>query len=121
MALKPTPKASEYTVAWLCALPKSELTAARMMLDEEHESLSVRFHDSNYYHYGAIYGHNVVIVCMPPGQPGSVSASNMVHPLQQAFRNLKVHLVVGIGGGVPCQPPNPDPTNDIHLGDVVVG
>ena len=114
-------KASDYTVAWLCALPKSELTAARKMLDEEHQQLAIRWHDENYYFYGAINRHNVVIVCMPPGLPGSVSASNMVYPLQQTFRNLKVHLFVGIGGGVPCQPPKPNATDDIHLGDVVVG
>ena len=121
MALEIKLNHSHYTVAWLCALPKSELTAARLMLDRVHQPLPVAFHDNNHYFYGAINGHNVVMVCMPPGQPGSVSASYMVYPLQQAFPNLKVHLFVGIGGGIPCQPPASDPTEDIHLGDVVVG
>ena len=121
MNQEPGPDASQYTVVWLCALPKSELTAARLMLDKEYPPLPVALHDSNLYYYGAIDGHNVVIVCMPPGRPGSVSASYMVHPLQQAFPNLKVHLFVGIGGGVPCQFSDSEPTNDIHLGDVVVG
>ena len=91
------------------------------MLDEVHGALPVKLCDSNLYHYGAINGHNIIIVCIPPGLPGSVSASNIAYPLQQAFKNLKVHLFVGIGGGVPHQPPELEPNHNIHLGDVVVG
>ena len=113
--------AQAYIVAWLCALPPSELVVATAMLDEEHESLSLSPHDENSYTYGSISGHNVVIACMPPGQPGKVSASKLVQPLSQSFPNLKIHLFVGIGGGVPRVPPPDSPEKDIHLGDVVIG
>ena len=113
--------AQAYTVAWLCALPLSELVVAMAMLDEEHDHLSPSTHDENSYTYGSINGHNVVIACMPPGQPGKVSASKLIQPLSQSFPNLKIHLFVGIGGGVPRIPPLEDPEKDIHLGDVVIG
>lgn len=113
--------AQAYTVAWLCALPLSELPAAWAMLDEEHEPLSLPIHDENTYTYGSINGHNVVIACLPPGLPGKVSASKLVQPLSQSFPKLKIHLFVGIGGGVPREPPPDNPENDIHLGDVVIG
>ena len=112
--------AQAYTVAWLCAL-LSELVVATAMLDEEHDPLSPPVHDENSYTYGSINGHNVIIACMPPGQPGKVSASKLVQPLSQSFPNLKIHLFVGIGGGVPRIPPPDDPEKDIHLGDVVIG
>ena len=113
--------AHAYTVAWLCALPLSELVAATAMLDEEHDPLSLSIHDENSYTYGSIGRHNVVIACMPPGQPGKVSASKLVQPLSQSFPNLKIHLFVGIGSGVPRIPRPDNPDNDIHLGDVVIG
>ena len=91
------------------------------MLDEEHDPLSLPAHDENSYTYGTINGHNVVVACMPPGQPGKVSASKLVQPLSQTFPNLKIHLFVGIGSGVPRIPPPDNPKDDIHLGDVVIG
>ena len=113
--------AQEYTVAWLCALPQIELVAATAMLDLEHESLSLQAFDENSYTYGSINGHNVVIASMPPGQPGKVSAFKLVQPLSQSFPNLKIHLFVGIGSGVPRIPPPDNPEDDVHLGDVVIG
>jgi nucleoside phosphorylase len=111
----------DYTVAWLCALPKSELVAARAMLDQEHKAPRLPADDDNTYRFGSINEHNLVIACLPPGQPGNVSAARLVRPLNQSFPNIKIHLFVGIGGGVPRQPAPHDPTEDIHLGDVVVG
>ena len=111
----------EYTVAWLCALPLSEAVAAWTMLDEEHEQLPQIDNDEHTYTYGSINGHNIVIACMPPGQPGKVSASRLVQSLPTSFPNLRIQLFVGIGGGIPCNPPTEDATKDIHLGDVVVG
>ena len=108
-------------MAWLCALPLSEAVAALTMLDEEHEELPQDDNDENTYTYGSIKGHNIVIACMPPGQPGKVSASRMVQSLPASFPNLRIQLFVGIGGGIPCNPPTKDATKDIHLGDVVVG
>ena len=111
----------DYTVGWLCALPESEAVAAEMMLDETHPRLPRRHGDRNIYTYGSIGGHNVVIACMPPGQPGPVSAQKLVQTLRYSFPNMSVHLFVGIGGGVPRHPTPTDPEKDIRLGDVVVG
>ncbi|KAL6717826.1 hypothetical protein ACLMJK_003911 [Lecanora helva] len=122
MTSLPRLEAEDYTVAWLCALPKSELVAATGMLDTWHEALRLsNRHDRNTYTYGSINDHNVVIACLPPGQPGNLSALNLVQPLHQSFPNLCIHLFVGIGGGVPRSPPPDDPEEDIHLGDVVLG
>ena len=112
----------DYTVGWLCALPKSELTAARKMLDHEHKDpVNLNKADGNAYYFGDIGGHNVVIACMPPGNPGNLSAKKLVQPLKQSFPNMDIHLFVGIGGGIPRRPPTEDPNADIHLGDIVVG
>lgn len=110
-----------YTVGWLSALPLSELVAAKKMLDDEHDSLHLSIHDENTYAYGSINQHNVVIACMPPGQPGKVSAARLVQPLSQSFPNMKIYLFVGVGGGVPRPPSRENPEEDIFLGDVVVG
>ena len=91
------------------------------MLDEEHDPLRLPTYDENSYTYGSINGHNVVVACMPLGQPGKVSASKLVQPLSQTFPNLKIHLFVGIGSGVPRISPPDNSDNDVHLGDVVIG
>ncbi|KAF3905114.1 Nephrocystin-3 [Orbilia brochopaga] len=111
----------EYTVGWLCALQKNELVAARAMLDVRHEPCDLPFHDENSYTYGSINNHNVVIACMPSGIPGTLSALKLVQPLSQSFPNMRIHLFVGIGGGIPRNPPPSNPLHDIHLGDVVIG
>lgn len=113
--------AESYTVGWLCALARSELVAARQMLDRRHKPCDLPCDDENTYTYGSINGHNVVIACLPPGMPGTISALRLTQPLSRSFPNMKIHLFVGIGGGVPRSPPPDDPEQDIHLGDVVVG
>jgi nucleoside phosphorylase len=112
---------SDYTVGWLCALPLSELVAAKRMLDERHEHVQLDVDDDNSYVYGSINGNNVVIACLPPGRPGTLSAARLIQPLSRSFPNMRIHLFVGIGGGVPYNPPLDAPEKDIHLGDVVVG
>lgn len=102
-------------------MPKSELVAARAMLDVRHQPCDLSFDDENSYTCGSINGHNVVIACMPPGMPGTNSALKLIQPLSRSFPNMKMHLFVGIGGGIPRNPPPSDPDKDIHLGDVVVG
>lgn len=112
-----------YTVAWLCALPEVELEPAIRMLDHEHERPVqwLNDQDENYYFYGDLNGHNVVIACMPAEKPGKISASLLVKPLQRSFPNLRLYLFVGIGGGVPRSPSPSDAMDDIRLGDVVIG
>ncbi|KAJ6256896.1 hypothetical protein Dda_7779 [Drechslerella dactyloides] len=91
------------------------------MLDESHKPCELPFDDENSYSYGSINNHNVVIACLPPGQPGKVSALKLSQPLARSFPNMQLHLFVGIGGGIPRNPRPGNPEDDIHLGDVVVG
>lgn len=114
-------KRHDYTVAWLCALALSEQVAAIGMLDEMHEDLLQPPGDDNTYTYGSIKGHNVIVACLPLGQPGTISASILVGSLPKSFPNLKIHMFVGIGGGIPYDPPLADSEKVIHLGDVVIG
>ena len=111
----------DYTVGWLCALPESELVAAKLMLDRRHPPLRLTRSDENIYTYGSINGHNVVITCLPPGLTGPISAQKLVQPLRESFPNIRIYLFVGIGGRIPVGSPAEDPAQDIHLGDVVLG
>ncbi|OJD10037.1 hypothetical protein AJ78_08786 [Emergomyces pasteurianus Ep9510] len=100
----------DYTVAWICALPK-DLTAARNMLDERHRRPPQPEADQNIYTYGRIFAHNVVIVCQ--SDMGTTAAASVANQLVNSFRKLRFGLLVGIAGGVPDK-------KDIRLGDVVI-
>ncbi|OJD25204.1 hypothetical protein ACJ73_03435 [Blastomyces percursus] len=63
-----------YTVASVCALPV-EAAAVEMMLDNKHPELSKSDGDYNSYTLGNISGHNVILVCLPSGVYGTVSAA----------------------------------------------
>ncbi|RFN54384.1 hypothetical protein FIE12Z_1511 [Fusarium flagelliforme] len=102
----------DYTVAWISALPL-EMTAAEVMLDSIHRPLPHHPQDSNCYTLGSINGHNVVIACLPKGQYGTNNAATVASHLARSFLNIQHHLMVGIGGGAPCNA-------DVRLGDVVV-
>ncbi|KAK6343049.1 hypothetical protein TWF718_008426 [Orbilia javanica] len=99
----------DYTVGWICAL-KEELVAAKVMLDETHPQLSQSHKDSNRYTLGSIGNHNIVIACLPSA--GTNQAATVATSMANTFQNLKVGLLVGIGGGIPRR---------VDLGDVVVG
>src|SRR6267378_1669818 len=103
----------DYKVGWVCALPL-EMTAAKAMLDETHSNLSQPATDHNAYTLGKISGHNVVITCLPSGVYGTTSVAVMVLKMSSTFPRIQFGLMVGIGGGVPCN------GADIRLGDVVV-
>ena len=111
----------DFTVAWVCALPDSELRAAVKMLDERHPPVPLPQGDPNTYIFGEINHHNVVIACLPVNYTGPVSTAHLIYPLKQSFPNLQIYLLVGIGGGVPYDPPSINPLEDLYLGDVVVG
>ncbi|KAF3131790.1 hypothetical protein TWF703_007509 [Orbilia oligospora] len=107
-----TPKShQEYTLGWICALPK-EQTAAKAMLDQIHPDLPKPANDDNTYSLGSIGEHNVVIACLPKDTVGTNEAAIVAAQMLNTFPSIKIGLMVGIGGGVP---PN------IRLGDVVVG
>lgn len=100
----------DYTVGWVCALPK-EQTAALAMLDEKHAELSKQRNDPNVYTLGSVGKHNVVIACLPMGMIGNNKAANVAAHMVSTFPSIKFGLMVGIGGGVPPK---------VRLGDVVV-
>ncbi|TKW48955.1 hypothetical protein CTA1_11148 [Colletotrichum tanaceti] len=105
---------SLYTIGWICAIA-SEFVAARLLLDEVHEEpVSISRHDSNSYKLGRIGKNNVVIAVLPHGEYGLNSAAIVARDMLHTFENVRVGLMVGIGGGAPS------PKNDIRLGDVVV-
>ncbi|KAH8435052.1 uncharacterized protein LDX57_012681 [Aspergillus melleus] len=103
----------DYTVGWICALPK-ELTAARAMLDNIHPDLHVPPGDYNTYCLGSIGTHNIAIACLPLGEIGTNSAATVASRMLVTFRSIRFGLMVGIGGGVPGK------RHEIQLGDVVV-
>lgn len=109
MATKPRTHI-DYTVGWVCALPK-ELIAAAAMLDETHQDLPRQPNDHNSYTLGRVGVHNVVVACLPKGEIGNHNAATVAARMTSTFPSIKFGLLVGIGGGVP---------KSVRLGDVVV-
>lgn len=108
----------DYTIGWICAV-KSELIAARAMLDETHDNkLPAVDGDSNNYMYGRVGPHNVVIASLPSGSYGTNPAASVAGQMKRTFPWLRCRLLVGIGGGVPKF--TADDPADVRLGDVVV-
>ncbi|EWY79879.1 hypothetical protein FOYG_16944 [Fusarium oxysporum NRRL 32931] len=101
---------NEYTVGWVCALPK-EQTAATAMLDQRHADLPKPSNDPNTYTLGSFGSHNVVIACLPKGQIGNNPAATVAVFMVSTFPSIKFGLMVGVGGGIPPK---------VRLGDVVV-
>jgi nucleoside phosphorylase len=92
-----------------------EYVAARAFLDREHdgpEKLSPS--DGNDYTLGEIASHNIVIAALPDGEYGTSSAAIVARDMLHSFPNIRICLMVGLGGGAPSQ------EHDIRLGDIVV-
>ncbi|KAL6887036.1 hypothetical protein GGI43DRAFT_264528 [Trichoderma evansii] len=105
----------KYTVGWICAIP-TEYVAAQAFLDDKHEKPEyVSRHDNNNYTLGRIGRHNIVIAVLPNGEYGLSSAAGVARDMLHSFPNVRIGLMVGIGGGAPSA------KHDIRLGDVVVG
>ncbi|KAK4242978.1 vegetative incompatibility protein HET-E-1 [Corynascus novoguineensis] len=104
----------KYTVGWICAIT-TEFVAARAFLDEEHDGpCQVAQHDNNSYVLGKIGNHNVVIAVLPDVEYGIASAAAVARDMLHSFPNVRIGLMVGIGGGAPSR------KRDVRLGDVVV-
>ncbi|KAF4988031.1 hypothetical protein FGRMN_10012 [Fusarium graminum] len=104
----------DYTVGWICALTV-EFVAAQAFLDEEHEGpQEVAKTDNNNYALGKIGSHNVVIAVLPDKEYGTAVAASVARDMLHSFPNVRIGLMVGIGGGAPS------PSHDIRLGDIVV-
>ncbi|KAJ5995825.1 hypothetical protein N7481_002802 [Penicillium waksmanii] len=108
------PNPMDYNVGWICAIT-TEYVAAQAFLDERHDwpgyfpPLT-----KNDYTLGRIGKHNVVISVLPMGEYGISSAARVAEEMTHSFPNIRIRLMVGIGGGVPSS------KHDIRLGDVVV-
>lgn len=104
----------KYTVGWICAIT-TEFVAATAFLDEEHTGPEyISQNDNNSYILGRIGRHNVVIAGLPDGEYGTTSAAAVARDMLHSFPNVRIGLMVGIGGGAP------NSKHDIRLGDVVV-
>jgi len=104
----------KYTVGWICAIT-TEYVAAQAFLDATHGSPdSVPQNDNNNYTLGKVGEHNVVIAALPKGRYGAASAAGVARDMLRTFPNIRIGLMVGIGGGAP------NSKHDIRLGDIVV-
>ncbi|KAK6342761.1 hypothetical protein TWF718_008149 [Orbilia javanica] len=108
-----TTNTAAFTVAWICAI-QTEYEASKAFLDEKFAPPAVPPTDPNEYTVGRIGAHNVVIAALPHGEYGLSSATGVIKHLLRSFTNVRVCLMVGIGGGAPGA------KQDIRLGDVVV-
>ncbi|CAI6097430.1 unnamed protein product [Clonostachys chloroleuca] len=109
------PDVSEYKVAILCAL-RDEIVAICSFLEEKYdpESIDVEERDFNRYKLGKLAGRYVVVVQMP--ETGKSSAAATATHLGRTFQQIKLLLMVGIGGGIPVR----EDRIHVHVGDVVV-
>ncbi|QYS94237.1 ANK_REP_REGION domain-containing protein [Trichoderma simmonsii] len=105
---------NNYTVGWICAIT-TEYVAAQSFLDEKHQGPEkVSPNDNNDYTLGKIGKHNVVIAVLPDGEYGISSAASVARDMLHSFPNIRIGLMVGIGGGAPSK------KHDIRLGDIVI-
>lgn len=105
---------NNYTIGWICAI-STEYVAAQAFLDEKHEAPQyVSPNDNNDYTLGKLGKHYVVIAVLPDGEYGISSAANAARDMLHSFRNVRIGLMVGIGGGAPSS------RHDIRLGEIVV-
>ncbi|KAF4626835.1 hypothetical protein G7Y89_g11321 [Cudoniella acicularis] len=92
----------------------TEYVAAQAFLDDKHEGPGyVSPNDNNDYTLGKVGRHNVVIAVLPDGEYGTASAAIVARDMLHSFPNVRIGLMVGIGGGVPTR------QHDIRLGDIV--
>ncbi|KAK9849299.1 hypothetical protein MYU51_014545 [Penicillium brevicompactum] len=115
---KSLPTSDLYTVGWIAAL-SIERAAAISMLDERHDkpsNFNQHESDTNSYSWGQMGDHNVVIASLPAGLYGTTSAATTASGLLASLPQIRVALLVGIGGGIA----RPESGRDIRLGDVVV-
>ncbi|KAK8029445.1 kinesin light chain [Apiospora rasikravindrae] len=120
--MAPKLQRADYHVAWIAPVSDLELLPSRLMLDEEHKTPDYDIsYDNNIYTFRTIAGHNVVIATCLPGLTGNINTGRVIGSMFKTFSNLRIALLVGIGGGIPRAYPSADPTEDVHVGDVVVG
>jgi nucleoside phosphorylase len=93
----------------------TKYVATQAFLNEKHEHLeSMSSNNNNVYMLGKFGKHNVVIAVLPDGEYGIAAAASLARDMLNSFPNVRMGLMVGIGGGAPNRKHN------IHLGDIVV-
>ena len=114
---KPQLSNDDYHVGWICAL-QEELTAGSTMLDEKHEGPAEQDpNDHNTYFLGRIHKkHNVVMAALPAGRYGKAATATVASDMVRTFKNLRIGMLVGIGGGLP----DLEDPDTLRLGDVDV-
>ncbi|KAL3467669.1 hypothetical protein BJX64DRAFT_273730 [Aspergillus heterothallicus] len=85
---------NDYTVGWVCALP-TEQTASIAMLDYQHPDLPKPANDQNIYTLGSIYGHNIVVACLPMGRDGVISVATVATQMVTTFPRIKFGVMGG--------------------------
>lgn len=104
----------DYMIGWICSI-NAEFVAASSFLDEVHEiPASQAQTDYNVYTLGRVGNHNVVIATSLHEKHGATSAASVAGGMLRAFPNIRIVLLVGVGGGIPSS------QHDIRLGDIVV-
>jgi nucleoside phosphorylase len=104
----------DYTAGWISAIT-TESVAGQQFLDERHkEPRFVAQHDNNVYNLGKISRHNVVMASLPKGEYGTTTAATVARDMLHSFPNIRIGLMVGIGGGAPSK------AHDVRLGDIMV-
>jgi nucleoside phosphorylase len=105
----------EIDVAIICAL-SWEGDAMEVLFDEELDihNFSKLESDTNSYSVGIIGRHKVVLAFMP--SMGQSNAATAATNCRASFPKIRLALITGICGGVPC----PNPQTEIVLGDVVI-
>ncbi|KZL85143.1 hypothetical protein CI238_03043 [Colletotrichum incanum] len=108
-----------YTVGWVCTTI-TDYIASQAFLEKKYSQRN-RISPNDYYicEFGSVGKHKVVIVYLLSGQTAAtdvnISLGAVCKRLSEAFHMLSAILVVGTGAGVPFT------TQDVCLGDVVVG
>jgi nucleoside phosphorylase len=105
---------SAYAIGIICALER-ELKVVRSLLDETFTGPGAVYGDRNIYVYGRMGRHLVVCASLPSGNYGNSPAVMCAENMRRTFWNIQCCIVVGVGGGIPS------PSQDVRLGDVVVG
>lgn len=99
-----------------------ELLLLYLMLNEKYNISDYdTTYDDNIYICGSMAGHNIIIATCPPGLTGNINAGRVTTPMFKIFSSIRMAVLIGIGGSVPHAQQSEDPTEDVHLGDVIVG
>lgn len=109
-----TRERDSYSIGIICALSR-ELKAVRALLDQTFPRPVKMPNDDNVYELGRMGQHLVVAACLPANSYGTNAAAACAGDMRRSFQKIDFCFLVGVGGGVPSA------TNDIRLGDVVVG